>query len=65
VDILFLLDIIINFLTEYVDAYTGATISSPKWIMKNYIKGGFIPDFISTTPLVLRPIIARFTEPGS
>ena len=65
IDIIFFLDIVINFFTAYVDSNRGAQISQPKLIAKNYFKGGFILDFISTTPLVLRPLINAVTEQGS
>ena len=56
---------VINFLTEYVDTHLGFTIRSPKLIAKNYMTGGFVIDFISTTPLILKPIINAATKTGS
>lgn len=61
VDIFFAIDIIVNFLTAYIEVQDGETITQPKRIAKNYLGGGFIPDFISTTPLVLRPLIDGVT----
>ena len=61
VDICFALDMIIMFFTSYIDTYDGETIRQLKRIAKYYISRGFLVDFISTTPLVLRPIIAKYT----
>ena len=65
VDIFFTIDIFVNFLSAYIDVHDGETITQPKKISKNYLRGGFIPDFISTTPLVLRPLIEAVTEKDS
>ena len=65
VDIFFTIDIFVNFLSAYIDVLDGETIKQPKRIAKNYLRGGFIPDFISTTPLVLRPLIEGVTEKNS
>ena len=62
VDICFALDMVIMFFTSYIDTYNGETIRQLKRIAKYYISRGFLVDFISTTPLVLRPIIAKYTS---
>ena len=52
-------------MTSYIDNSNGETIRQPKLIAKNYIKSGFFPDFISTLPLLLTPIIDAATVNGS
>ena len=64
-DVFFALDIIINLFTSYIDTNDGETITQPRKIARNYMKKGFFPDFISTLPLILKPIINGSTEPGS
>lgn len=65
VDIFFAFDITVNFMTAYIDTHDGETFTSPKKIAKNYLCNGFILDFISTIPLVLRPLIDGVTEKDS
>ena len=65
VDICFLIDMGILFLTAYIDTANGETFRSPKKIAKHYIKNGFVVDFISTLPLFLRPLVNATTEAGS
>ena len=56
VDGIFVLDIIIGFLSSYIDVANGDEIFDPKMIAKNYmLKGTFFVDFVSTFP---------FTEVG-
>jgi len=57
VDFCFAVDIVLMFLQAYMDVVNGETISQPKMIAKNYMKSGFWPDFISTTPIVLKQIV--------
>lgn len=65
VDIFFLFDVIILFLTSYIDTANGETIRQPKIIAKHYLKNGFILDFVSTLPLVLTPLVESITKVGS
>jgi len=65
VDILFAFDIAILFMTSYIDTRNGETIRQPKIIARHYLTAGFIPDFISTLPLLLTPIVNAATETGS
>ena len=65
VDVFFLIDMVILFMTAYIDTANGETFKSPKKIAKHYIKNGFVVDFISTLPLFLRPLILATTEPES
>lgn len=65
VDVFFLCDMIGLFMTSYIDVVQGETIRQPKLIAKHYLKQGFLPDFISTLPLVLTPIVQSVTVEGS
>ena len=65
VDVCFLIDIVILFLTAYIDTANGETFKSPKKIAKHYIKNGFVVDFISTLPFFLRPLVNATTEKDS
>ena len=49
VDVVFFLDIVLNFHTTYV-SQTGEVISDPKLIRQNYIKSWFIIDLLSCLP---------------
>ena len=51
VDTVFTIDIILGFLSSYVDTANGDEIFAPKKIAKQYIfKGTFLIDFMSTFP---------------
>ncbi len=54
VDICFAIDIFLMFSQAYMDVGNGEIIRQPKLIARNYIRSGFIPDFISTTPIILK-----------
>ena len=54
VDILFAIDIVLSFFTSYIDVTNGETMRQPKIIAIHYIRNGFLVDFLSTTPLVLK-----------
>lgn len=56
VDMIFLCDIIINFLKSYLVVNSGDEIFAPRLIAIHYLKGGFFVDFFSTLPMVLAPI---------
>lgn len=62
---LFGVDILLAFFSEYVDMAFGEKIRQPKKIAKRYLKGGFWIDFVSTLPLILKPLINRTFEKGS
>jgi hypothetical protein len=49
VDVVFFLDIVLNFHTTFVSA-TGEVISDPKLIRWNYLKSWFIIDLLSCLP---------------
>ena len=51
IDFMFLIDIVITFRTTQVNLMTGDTISDPKQIARNYLKGRFWIDILSTIPL--------------
>ena len=51
VDFIFVIDIIIGFLSSYVDVAKGEEIYAPKKIAYHYmVKGSFVIDFMSTFP---------------
>lgn len=56
VDLIFVCDIIINFLKSYLVVNSGDEIFAPRLIAVHYLKSGFFVDFFSTLPLVLQPI---------
>lgn len=53
IDIFFLLDIFVNFLTSYHEPLTNSTVISPKLIAITYLKGWFFFDFIAVLPVDL------------
>ncbi|DAZ99631.1 TPA: hypothetical protein N0F65_001868 [Lagenidium giganteum] len=48
-DVLFFLDVILNFFTTFVDD-TGMEVVDPKEIRRHYLRGSFFVDMISTVP---------------
>ena len=51
IDILFAVDIVINFMTTYVNEKTGITVSNPTRIVKNYLfRGRFFVDLLASIP---------------
>ena len=55
VDFIFLIDIVVGFLTAYIDSRTGDKITNPKKIAKRYMYEGFMFDMISSIPFLLAP----------
>ena len=53
VDVIFLIDIVVVFLTEYTDVVSGDQIRNPKKIAKEYIKSTFFFDAISSLPFIV------------
>ena len=53
IDCFFAIDIVMNFFTTYFHPTTGEEIVILKDIARNYLKGMFIFDFLSTLPLDL------------
>ena len=49
VDLFFILDILINFRSHYVDVM-GHEVKDPKMVAKNYLKTWFAIDFVSSIP---------------
>ena len=43
-------DILVQFLTSYINIQTGDEINKPSYIANRYIRGEFIVDFLSTFP---------------
>lgn len=52
-------------MSAYIDTSAGETIKKPGAIALNYVKNGFLFDFLSTTPIFLKPLINAVTDPGS
>jgi len=47
---LYSVDILIQFLTSYINVSTGDEIKKPSFIARRYISGTFTIDFLSTFP---------------
>ena len=52
IDFIFIIDIVINFLTSYIDTRSGNPIHNPQKICKRYMKAVFIFDFLSSLPSI-------------
>lgn len=50
VDLMFIIDILINFRTTYVEKKSEEVVSSPKKIAIHYLKTWFVVDFIAAIP---------------
>ena len=50
VDVMFIVDILINFRTTYVEKKTQVIVSEPKKIAIHYLKSWFIIDFVAAIP---------------
>ena len=50
VDLVFFVDLFINFRTSYISTSTGEEIFEPKMIARRYMTGRFLIDFLSTIP---------------
>lgn len=50
VDLLFVVDILINFRTTFILTNTDEVISSPKQIALHYLKTWFVVDFVAAIP---------------
>ena len=59
VDLMFLLDILINFRTTYLDSETDEIISNPKKIAIHYLKTWFAIDFVAAIPFDWFPIASE------
>lgn len=51
IDILFMIDVFINFRTSYINSKTGEEIFDLKMIAKNYLRGRFWLDILASLPL--------------
>ena len=64
IDVLFFVDIIVNFMTTYVHPKTQLDVTEPKRIVKNYIFGGrFFIDLLASIPFDLI-IVAEEPDPN-
>ena len=50
VDLMFIIDILINFRTTYVDKNSDIVISAPRKIAVHYLESWFIVDFVAAIP---------------
>ena len=51
IDILFAVDIVVNFMTTYINPKTGVVVTNPNRIVKNYIfRGRFFVDLLASIP---------------
>ena len=50
VDVMFIIDIVINFRTTFVESTSEEIISEPKRIAIHYLKSWFIVDFVAAIP---------------
>ncbi|XP_077863314.1 potassium voltage-gated channel unc-103-like [Saccoglossus kowalevskii] len=62
VDIMFLIDILINFRTTYVDENLGEVVSSPKKIAMHYLRGWFVIDAVAAIPFDLLQFAIKTDE---
>ncbi|XP_022099209.1 potassium voltage-gated channel unc-103-like [Acanthaster planci] len=53
VDIMFIVDIFINFRTTFIDDVKGEVVSDPAKIAKHYLKGWFVIDVLAAIPFDL------------
>ena len=51
IDVIFFLDIVLNFRTTYFSRKTGDEIFAPKKIAKNYLGGKFVVDMLASIPI--------------
>lgn len=51
VDIIFLIDMIVQFISAYDDPVTGLQIVSMRKIARNYIMGWFLIDLVALIPV--------------
>ncbi|XP_028401335.1 potassium voltage-gated channel subfamily H member 6-like isoform X2 [Dendronephthya gigantea] len=62
VDFMFVIDVIINFRTTYVQGRSAKVVSNPKKIARHYLKTWFFADFISAIPFDLFSLISSKVE---
>ena len=56
VDVIFIIDIAVAFMTSYVNTSSGDTVTNPKKIAWRYMMSGLAFDFLSAVPFLLTPI---------
>jgi hypothetical protein len=59
VDILFAVDLFVNFITMYEDSERGVSVRNPKKIAVNYLKSWFIMDLLACLPIDIILMLAR------
>ena len=63
INIIFALDIMLNFRTTYKNEITGEEVIEPRKICRNYLRGTFWIDFISVVPFDI--ILSDFVSNGT
>lgn len=58
VDFMFVIDVVINFRTTYVQGRSAKVVCDPKKIARHYLKTWFIADFISAIPFDLFSLVS-------
>ena len=51
VDVMFIVDILINFRTTFINPSTDEVVSAPRQIALHYLKSWFVVDFVAAIPL--------------
>ena len=59
-DIIFIIDIVVGFLTAYIDTSSGDSISNPRKIARRYMQSGFAFDFLSSLPFIVSPLLNQY-----
>jgi len=62
IDILFMVDVFINFRTSFVNSKTGEEIFDLKVIAKNYMKGRFWVDVLASLPLDMLTLLFKTSD---
>jgi hypothetical protein len=58
VDIMFIIDVVINFRTTYVQGRSAKVVCDPKKIARHYLKTWFFVDFLSAIPFELFSLVS-------
>jgi len=61
-DCIFVIDIILGFMTTFINTHTGDEIWAPSLIARKYLRTTFFVDFLSICPLLLELISYGITD---
>ena len=65
IDIIYMVDIAVGFMTSYYESSTGDEVTKPKLIAKKYLTSDFTIDFLSTVPFEpIWVVLLGLGEPG-